>query len=219
MSKNALVSWSGGKDSYWAALKAVAEGYTPKVLLNVLNEEGQISRSHGIPAPVLQAQAQALNLPLHPIASSWKEYEPRFTAALKTLKEQYGLTHAVFGDIDLEDHRLWEEKVCAAAGLTAILPLWQADRKALVLQMLAGGVKTIIVSCNEVMGERFIGRMLTPAVVEELESLGVDPCGETGEYHTLVVDGPSFSFPLQVSIRKKLQHDNYWFADLALENN
>lgn len=219
MSKNALVSWSGGKDSYWAALKAVTEGYTPKVLLNVLNEEGQISRSHGIPAPVLQAQAQALNLPLHPIASSWKEYEPRFTAALKTLKEQYGLTHAVFGDIDLEDHRLWEEKVCAAAGLTAILPLWQADRKALVLQMLAGGVKTIIVSCNEVMGERFIGRMLTPAVVEELESLGVDPCGETGEYHTLVVDGPSFSFPLQVSIRKKLQHDNYWFADLALENN
>lgn len=218
MAKNALISWSGGKDSYWATLKAAAEGYTPKVLLNVLNEEGQISRSHGIPAPVLQAQAEALNLPLHPIASSWKEYESRFTAALKTLKEQYGLTHAVFGDIDLEDHRLWEEKVCAHAGLTALLPLWQADRKDLVLHMLAGGLKTIIVSCNEAMGERFIGKMLTPAVVEELESLGIDPCGETGEYHTLVVDGPSFAFPLQVSIRQKLHHDRYWFADLSLEN-
>lgn len=215
MNKNALVSWSGGKDSYWAALKATTEGYTPKVLLNVLNEEGQISRSHGIPAPVLQAQAQALGLALYPIASSWTEYETRFTAALKTLKEQYYLDHAVFGDIDLEDHRLWEEKVCATAGLTAILPLWQWDRKELVLQMLAGGVKTIIVSCNEIMGERFIGKMLTPAVVEELESLGIDPCGETGEYHTLVVDGPSFSFPLKVFIRQKLHHDRYWFADLA----
>lgn len=219
MSKDALISWSGGKDSYWAALKAVEKGYTPKVLLNVLNEEGKISRSHGIPAPILQAQARALNLPIHLVASSWKEYEPRFTAALKDLKAAYSLTHAVFGDVDLEDHRLWEEKVCAAAGLTTVLPLWQAARKDLVLQMLAGGVRTIIVSCNEVMGARFIGKMLTSAVVEELESLGIDPCGETGEYHTLVVDGPRFSFPLEVTLRQKLHHDNYWFADLALTNS
>lgn len=218
MSKDALVSWSGGKDSYWATLKAAEEGLTPRVLLNVLNEEGQISRSHGIPAPVLQAQAEALNLPIHLVAASWKEYETHFTAALKTLKEQYGLTHAVFGDIDLQDHREWEEKVCAHAGLTAVLPLWQADRKDLVLQMLSSGVRTIIVSCNEVMGARFIGTMLTPAVVEELESLGIDPCGETGEYHTLVVDGPRFSFPVEVSVRKKRRHDHYWFADLVLEN-
>lgn len=219
MSKDALVSWSGGKDSYWAALKAAEEGFTTRVLLNVLNEEGQISRSHGIPAPVLQAQAEALNLPIHLVPASWKEYEPRFTAALKSLKEQYELTHAVFGDIDLEDHREWEEKVCANAGLIAVLPLWQADRKDLVLHMLDSGIRTIIVSCNEVMGARFIGKMLTPAVVEELESLGIDPCGETGEYHTLVVDGPRFSFPLEVTIRQKQNHDNYWFADLALTSS
>lgn len=214
-----MVSWSGGKDSYWAALKAAEEGFTPRVLLNVLNEAGQISRSHGIPAPVLQAQAEALNLPIHHVPASWKEYESHFTAALKTLKEQYGLTHAVFGDIDLEDHRKWEEKVCANAGLIAVLPLWQANRKALVLHMLASGVRTIIVSCNEAMGARFIGTMLSPAVVEELESLGIDPCGETGEYHTLVVDGPRFSFPLEVTIRQKQHHDNYWFADLALTSS
>lgn len=216
MNNNALVSWSGGKDSFFAALKAVEEGYTLKVLLNVLNEKGQISRSHGIPAPILQAQARSLNLPMHMIASSWKDYEAHFTGALKTLTEQYELTHAVFGDIDLEDHRLWEEKVSAHAGLSAVLPLWQKNRKDLVLRMLAAGLRTIIVSCNERMGERFIGALLTEDLVAELESLGIDPCGENGEYHTLVVDGPSFSFPLEVVVRQQLYHQNYWFADLAL---
>lgn len=219
MEKNTLVSWSGGKDSYWACLKAIEDGYSPKVLLNVLNEEGQISRSHGIPSPILQAQSKAMGIPIYLMASSWKEYEQRFTAALEDLRHQYSLTHAVFGDIDLEDHRLWEEKVCANAGLSAVLPLWQKARKDLVLQMLAQGVKTMIVSCNETMGERFIGGMLTPALIEELESLGIDPCGETGEYHTLVIDGPQFSAPLEVTIRQKLHHDNYWFADMALTNS
>jgi diphthine-ammonia ligase len=215
MNNNALVSWSGGKDSCFAAIKARQEGHQPKVLLNVLNEEGKISRSHGIPASILQAQARSLNLPIHLVASSWKDYEANFTAALKSLKEQYNLTHAIFGDIDLEDHRLWEEKVCTNAGLTSVLPLWQQDRKALVLDMLASGVKTIIVSCNETMGERFIGALLSQEVIAELESLGIDPCGENGEYHTLVIDGPGFSFPLEVFIRQALCHQNYWFADLS----
>jgi diphthine-ammonia ligase len=218
MSPHALVSWSGGKDSFFAALKAKEEGYALKVLLNVLNEEGQISRSHGIPASILQAQAQSLNLPIHLVASSWNDYEPKFTAALESLGKEYHLSHAVFGDIDLEDHRQWEEKVCTNAGLSAVLPLWQKNRKDLVFHMLASGLKTIIVSCNETMGARFIGVLLTPAVIEELESLGIDPCGETGEYHTLVIDGPSFTFPLEVEIRQKLQHQNFWFADLALVN-
>jgi diphthine-ammonia ligase len=219
MDKQALVSWSGGKDSFYAALRAQEAGCIPRVLLNVLNEEGKISRSHGIPAPVLEAQAASLGLPLHLVASSWKEYEPNFTAALETLKSQYNLTHAVFGDIDLEDHRLWEEKVCANAGLTAVLPLWKEDRKALVLKMLSSGLKTIIVSCNEVMGKRFIGAELTRELVAELEAMGIDPCGENGEYHTLVVDGPSFSFPLEVSVKTKLYHQTYWFADLSLNSN
>jgi diphthine-ammonia ligase len=215
MNNNALVSWSGGKDSCFAAIKAMQEGHQPKVLLNVLNEEGKISRSHGIPSSILQAQARSLNLPIHLVASSWKDYEANFTAALISLKDQYGLTHAIFGDIDLEDHRLWEEKVCANAGLTAVLPLWQQDRKALVLEMLASGIKTIIVSCNETMGERFIGSLLTREVIEELEGLGIDPCGENGEYHTLVIDGPNFSFPVEVSVKQTLSHNNYWFAELV----
>ena len=216
MNTGALVSWSGGKDSCFAAFKAAQDGYTTLVLLNVLNEKGKISRSHGIPASILQAQAASLNLPIQLISSSWKEYEQKFTEALRALKQQYNLTHAIFGDIDLQDHRDWEEKVCAFAGLKAVLPLWQESRKALVLEMLSCGLKTLIVSCNETMGERFIGTLLTEEIVEELESLGIDPCGENGEYHTLVINGPQFSNPLNIVVKQKLKHDNYWFADLAL---
>ena len=155
--KNSLCSWSGGKDSCFALMQAINLGYTPKILLNVLNEEGKISRSHGIPAAILQAQANAAGLPIHLISSSWQEYEMHFTNALSLLKEQYNLTHAVFGDIDLQPHRDWEEKVCSNAGLTAVLPLWKQNRITLVMQMLEAGIETMIVSCNEVMGEKFIG--------------------------------------------------------------
>src|ERR1700741_5384268 len=126
--KNVLCSWSGGKDSCFALMQALLLGYRPRVLLNVLNEEGKISRSHGIPYSILQEQANAAGLHLHCISSSWRDYEMHFTNALKELKDGFQLTYAVFGDIDLQAHRDWEEKVCANAELTAILPLWKQDR-------------------------------------------------------------------------------------------
>lgn len=217
--KNSLCSWSGGKDSCYALMLAIQQGYTPKVLLNVLNEAGKISRSHGIPASILQAQAHAANLPLHLISSSWNEYEQHFTEALSILKEKYLFTHAIFGDIDLQAHRDWEEKVCSNAGLTAVLPLWQQNRKQLVLQMLDAGIETIIVSCNEKMGERFIGSRITPGLINELEAMGIDACGENGEYHTLVLDCPLFTKSINVSVKEKLLHQQYWFAGLELHGN
>ena len=215
--KNSLCSWSGGKDSCFALMQAIDTGYTPKILLNVLNEEGKISRSHGIPAAILQAQANAAGLPVHLISSSWQEYEMHFTNALKTLKEQYSLTHAVFGDIDLQPHRDWEEKVCTNAGLTAVLPLWQQNRRTLVMQMLEAGIETMIVSCNEVMGEKFIGQIITSSLVDELEAIGIDACGENGEFHTLVLNCPLFSSRINVIVSEKLLHGNYWFAKLEMK--
>lgn len=212
--KNTLCSWSGGKDSCFALMQAIGVGYTPKVLLNVLNEEGKISRSHGIPSSILKLQAVAAGLPVHLISSSWQDYEMHFTNALGVLKEHYDLGYAVFGDIDLQAHRDWEEKVCVNAGLTAVLPLWKQDRKSLVMQMLEAGIEAMIVSCNEVMGERFIGEMITPALVEELESMGIDACGENGEYHTLVLDCPLFSSGINVKVEEKLKHEGYWFGKL-----
>lgn len=212
-----LCSWSGGKDSCFALMQAIKMEFIPKTLLNVLNEEGKISRSHGIPSEILEAQAAAAGLPIHLISSSWQEYELKFTGALTQLKEQYNLSHAVFGDIDLQPHRDWEEKVCANAGLTACLPLWQQDRKELVLQMLDNGIETMIVSCNTVMGEHFLGKKMTVKLINELESLGIDACGENGEFHTLVLNCPLFTKPVDVTISRTLKHENYWFSELKLE--
>jgi diphthine-ammonia ligase len=217
MLRNSLCSWSGGKDSCFALLQAIQTGYSPKVLLNVLNEEGRISRSHGIPSPILEAQAAAAGLPIRLISSSWNDYEKMFTAALGELKQQYQLTHAVFGDIDLQPHRDWEEKVCGNAGLTAVLPLWQQDRRQLVNQMLEAGIETMIVSCNEEMGERFLGKTLTVSLIDELESMGIDACGENGEFHTLVLDCPLFNERVDVSVKETVLHDKYWFSVLKLE--
>lgn len=211
-----ICSWSGGKDSCFALMQAIHAGYTPTVLLNVLNEAGKISRSHGIPSAILSAQAAAMRLPVHLISSSWEEYEKRFINALQELTAQYQLTHAVFGDIDLQAHRDWEEKVCETASLTAVLPLWQQNRKVLVEQMLEAGIETMIVSCNTLMGEAFLGRMLTRELVSELETLGVDVCGENGEFHTLVLNCPLFRKGIDVIVGQKIQHGEYWFTELEL---
>lgn len=213
----ALVSWSGGKDSCFALMQMMTSDIKPVVLLNVLNEEGKISRSHGIPLSILQAQSQALQLPLHCVASSWKDYEKNFIEALSLLKRDFGLSNAVFGDIDLQEHRDWEEKVCKQAGLTAQLPLWKKDRKQLVLAMINAGIHAVIVSCNEVMGKDFLGRKVDRGLIDDLEKIGVDPCGENGEYHTLVTDAPVFRNEVDVVITDKVLHENYWFAQLALQ--
>lgn len=214
MNTNLVCSWSGGKDSCFALMKAIATGYSPTVLLNVMNEEGKISRSHGIPKHILNAQADAMQLPIYTINSSWADYEVNFTGTLQLLKNEYDLNYAVFGDIDLQVHRDWEEKVCANAGLQALLPLWQQDRKQLLIQMLESGIETMIVSCNNTMGESFLGKMLTKEIIPELESLGVDVCGENGEFHTLVVNCPLFKCRIKVLVSNKIQHNNYWFCEL-----
>lgn len=205
-------SWSGGKDSCYALMQAIDLGYQPQVLLNVLNEEGEISRSHGIPSYILKRQGRLAGLPVHLISSSWKDYEQNFTTALDQLQGGYELTHAIFGDIDLQPHRDWEEMVCRNAGLTAVLPLWKKDRKALVLEMLEAGIEAIIVSCNETMGPQFLGKRITAELIGDLDELGIDPCGENGEYHTLVTSCPLFRGQVRASVREKVQHENYWFA-------
>jgi diphthine-ammonia ligase len=216
MNNNALVSWSGGKDSCFATMKAMDAGIKPKVLLNVLNEHGRISRSHGIPAAILYKQAKAMHLPIHLVSSSWADYETNFIAALQQLQKDYKLHHAVFGDIDLQAHRDWEEMVCQKSSLEARLPLWQQDRKSLVLQMLDEQLEAIIVSCNATMGEKFLGKKITRDLVQELEDMGIDTCGENGEYHTLVTNCKLFKKPLAIKVNATWQHNDYWFTTLGL---
>lgn len=205
-------SWSGGKDSCFAFMQAIAQGYTPRVLLNMMNENGRVSRSHGLPLALLQQQADAMGLPILTKPSTWADYETNFIETLRTLKQAYALESMVFGDIDLQPHRDWEEKVCAGAGLEALLPIWQRNRKELVLQMIDAGIEAMIVSCNTTLGEPFLGKRITRALIPALEEKGVDVCGENGEFHTVVVHCPLFSRPLQLPSFTTALHKEYWFV-------
>lgn len=211
-----LCSWSGGKDSYYAFYKALQSHLKPQVLLNVLNEHGNRSRSHGIPKIILQAQAECLDLPIHFIESSWSEYEDRFIAKLKVLKSDYNCSHAVYGDIDIETHRAWEEKVSEAASLVASLPLWQQNRVSLVNEMIDLGIKPVIVSCRTELAGQILGKPIDKYLLKIFEELGIDACGENGEYHTLVVDGPLHKRPLEVELGNQVRHKDYAFIELSL---
>ena len=211
MNKRIGCSWSGGKDSCFALMAAAARGFIPVLLVNMMNENGKISRSHGLLPAILQQQADAMEIPLIATASTWNEYEKNFVAVLNNAKISHAVDAMVFGDIDLQAHRDWEEMVCAKAGLQAILPLWQQDRRALVFQMLEAGIVSMIVSCNTVLGEAFLGAYITPDLVLLLEEKGVDVCGENGEFHTVVVNCPLFSKPISLPSYSTALHDGYWF--------
>ncbi|WP_405205961.1 diphthine--ammonia ligase [Aquimarina sp. LLG6339-5] len=211
-----LCSWSGGKDSCYAMHIAIEQGHAPAVLLNVLNEYGDRSRSHGIPKEILEAQASTMKLPIHFFESTWTDYERLYIENLKELSGVYDLKSAVFGDIDIQSHRDWEEKVSNAADLKAMLPIWQQSRKQLVLDMIDHGIEALIVSCNNTLGPDFLGRSIDRQLIKDLEDLGVDACGENGEYHTLVVNAPLFRKRLDVKVVGKETSSNYNFATLQL---
>lgn len=207
-----ICSWSGGKDSCFALMQALKDDQHELVaLLNMMNENGEISRSHGLPYSILNQQAAALKKPIKGIPATWGDYETNYIQGLKELKEQYNSEAVVYGDIDLESHREWEEKVCNATNHKALLPLWQQNRKKLVFAMIESGIRAIIVSCNEELGTSFLGREITKELVIELEELGIDACGENGEYHTAVVDCPLFTNSIVLPQYEKTIHNNYCF--------
>lgn len=209
---NFVTSWSGGKDSCYAMMQAVAMGLQPKVLLNMMNENGKVSRSHGLPLAILKQQAEKLNVPIVTVPVTWNDYETKFIETLQDLKVKFELEAAVFGDIDLQPHRDWEEKVCNAAGLKAILPLWQQNRIDLVKEMLTNGIETMIVSCNTQMGEKYLGKIMTTALAEELEAKGIDSCGENGEFHTMVINCPLFSEAIVLPKYTTQTYNDYCFV-------
>lgn len=192
MGPRAFFSWSGGKDSMLALHRALAQGVRFEALLAMFDESGERSRSHAIPPALMQAQADALGLPLVMRRAGWADYEAVFTAQLREFSA-LGLTHGVFGDIDLQPHRDWEEKVCTAAGLEALLPLWHEERRALVDELLALGYRARVVCVDaRFLDAGYCGREFDAAFLADLPA-SVDACGENGEFHTFVFDGPRFA--------------------------
>jgi uncharacterized protein (TIGR00290 family) len=193
----ALVSFSGGKDSMLALHRAAEGGLEICGLLCMLDETGTRSRSHGIPRALIEAQARALDLPIVTASAGWEAYEETFRAALRAQRTTACITDVVFGDIDLEAHRAWEETQCAAEGLRARLPLWKISREAVVREFLELGYRAMVVCVNaRWLDQSFVGREFDPAFVADLPP-DVDRCGENGEFHTFVFAGPRFRAPVE----------------------
>jgi len=216
--KNArfFCSWSGGKDSCLALHRSCQAGAKPTHLVTMLSEDGIRSRSHGIRRDVLEAQAASMGIPLIARCATWSEYESVFIEALHEIRKE-GIDAGVFGDIDFPPHLEWEEKVCTATSMIACLPLWECSRLELLDELLLLGYKAVIVTLKEdKLGKEFLGKTIDWEVIKEFQKAGIDPCGENGEYHTLVVDGPLFSKPLQLDEGGISENSGYCSLDLRL---
>lgn len=210
---NVACSWSGGKDSALALDLAVEAGARPQALLAMLTEDGERSRSHGLPPSVLRSQAAAVGVPLVTRAASWADYTAAFVRELAAAGA--GATECVFGDIDIEDHRRWCERACRDAGLVARHPLWRRPRRELLDELLARGWRATVVAVRaDVLDPSLLGRVLDEDLIDELEAAGVDACGEQGEYHTLVTDGPLFEVAVPIVARGKVLRDGCWYLDV-----
>lgn len=212
-----MASWSGGKDSAIAYYRAVQSGMTPKRLLTMFQEDEEVSKSHALPLKVVQAQAARLDVPLMIRGAGWDDYEAKFLDAMDECRAD-GITHGVFGDIDLEGHLEWVQKTCAKSGIVPIHPLWQEPRRSILEELLAVGFEAVIVVVNtNMMPAEYVGRTFTQPLMEELEALGIDSCGENGEFHTVVIDGPIFSSRVPVTFGEVRENDGYVFLKVSLE--
>lgn len=204
-------SWSGGKDSALALHTAIQQGGKPRCLLTMLEETGARSRSHGLPRTIIEEQAKRLGLPVIFRSATWNEYEHEFISALQEIKEM-DIHIGVFGDIDVESNREWVCRTCAAADMEPYHPLWQRPRRELLEEFMRLGFEAKVVVVNERLLEpSFLGRSIEPSTIVDMEAAGIDPSGEMGEYHTMVIDGPIFSSAVLFREEGRVVHDGYWF--------
>ena len=209
-------SWSGGKDCCFALYKAIKAGGIPKLLMTMCIEEGERTRMHGIHTDVINAQAKSMGIPLVTQNSSWENYRVNYVNKIKEFKH-LNLQTGVFGDIDFEIGREWEESICKELGLQALLPLWQRDREDLVQGFIVAGFKAYIVAVDsQKLDKAYLGRPLTCELISEFKALGIDPSGEGGEYHSVVVDGPIFQQPINLKVGIQVLRSGYWFQDFVL---
>ncbi len=195
-----VASWSGGKDSCYAYYLAAQQGHEIMNLLTMMMSEEK-SNFHMIPSAILDAQSDVIGIPLVKQQAIPKSYENDFKSALRKLKAK-GAEGLVTGDIyEVAGHEEgWLGRVLKEVGLTPVKPLWMGDTKQIYLDYLKTGFKATVVRTNlEKLGVEWLGRVLDKKFYDDILKLGnVDPCGEGGEYHTVVIDGPTFKKKIEI---------------------
>ena len=216
--KGVLVSWSGGKDSCLALheIQGMPDVSVAALLTTVTRDFDRVSM-HGVRRVLLERQAASLGLPLHQVmiskGASNEEYETSLGTALTAYRER-GIDSVVFGDLFLADIRAYRERLLAKHEMAGIYPIWGRDTAKLIREFIGLGFKTAVVCVDPAqLDPSFVGRVID----EEFLSLlppQVDPCGENGEFHTFVFDGPTFKAPIKFSFGEIVCRDSFWFCDL-----
>ncbi|MCX8153974.1 MAG: diphthine--ammonia ligase [Candidatus Bathyarchaeota archaeon] len=219
MREKVVVAWSGGKDSALALCEILNSGsYEVITLLTTVTRDYDRVSIHGVRRVLLEQQAKALRLPLEemfiPKGASNADYEGELLKRLRKHRDR-GVCSVVFGDIFLSDVREYRESLLEKAGMKAIFPLWGRDTKLLPLEFIGLGFKAIVTSADSaVIGRDFVGRDYDEQFLSNLP-VNVDPCGENGEFHTFVYDGPMFQERVKFQKGEIVLRDNrFYYCDL-----
>lgn len=209
--------WSGGKDSCFACYKAKTAGHEIVALFNFTDTEGKNSLSHNLPAKLVIRQAELAGIPLVQKAMPKETYREEFKSLVSEWKKKSGIQGIVFGDIYLKEHKDWIDEVCKELEVEAIIPLWGSNTQELSREIIKSGFKSIVVAVKTgSLKKEWLGRSVDNKFLDELEP-EIDPCGEKGEFHTLVVDGPIFSKPIRIlksEVVAKETFGKHWFLDI-----
>ncbi len=220
MPERVIFSWSGGKDSTIALYEIEkSNNYEVLALLTTVTEDYDRVSMHGLRRILLEQQAESLGYPLEKILipknASNQEYESKMEEALLKYKS-IGVNSVVFGDIFLEDVRKYREDNLAKIGMRGIFPIWKRNTKGLAFTFINLGFKAVTVCVDSnVLDKRFVGRVIDEQFLSELPP-GVDPCGENGEFHSFVYDGPIFRERIPYNTGEVILRDNrFYYCDLV----
>ncbi len=209
---SAIASWSGGKDSCLACYKAIKAGHKIKYLLNFVSREYKRCCFHGVKAELIKAQAELTDIPLaqKEVTANLKKYKEEFMEAVSALQTK-GVDEMVFGDIYLRDQLNWVNRTCGELKIKPIEPLWGSEPDKIIEEFISAGFKALVVSCKaELFKKEFLGRYIDESFLAELKKRNICPCGENGEFHTLVVDGPIFKKRIEIIKSRPVLRDGFW---------
>jgi len=210
---NVVISWTGGKDGCYSCYKAMAEGYRVTHLLNFRNIGKQ--GSHDVNPKIIRAQSKAMGIPL--IQRTFFSYEGEFKRVIQDLRAQeVRIDGAVFGHIETHDRLV--NRICHDLDIRLLLPLWKQDPETIIREITGAGFEVVIVSVKgSLMGKEWLGRRIDEEFIGDLRVLNksIDPCGEDGEFHTLVTDGPLFRKKIVITESRPVLREGYWMLDIS----
>ena len=216
--KPVLMSWSGGKDSCLALYEIQkSSDYRVAALLTTITREYDCISMHGVRRELLEKQAASLGLPLHPILISKgannEEYETAMAQAFNEY-HQNGIDSVVFGDLFLEEIKAYRDQFLARHEMKGLYPVWQRNTTSFIQKFIELGFKAVL-SCvdSKTLDKSFAGKTIDDDFISSLPA-NVDPCGENGEFHTFVYDGPNFTQPVEFALGETILREGFWFCDL-----